>query len=400
MSNDIYSYIKENFDIEITDYQFKRDYIKEPLKRHPNTKKLLEYPYKEDIEYLYLILNLTRDKLCQLFNVKIFIWKKIVKYLNIKKDTTLIYENIKKGTLEKYGVENYTQTDEWHNKVLEKYNGKYYVETDDFKEKFKITSLKHYGADHPVKSKIIKNKIKDTNIKKYGVENYTQTDEWHDTIIKNNNKKYNCDWYMETDDFKDKSKKTKEKLYNNKNYNNREKFTKTMIKKYKTNHAKRINDPIKFLILDNKNDFEKFIIDNNITNVNELSKRLNINISSLNKFINKYNLRSYFDYHGSYAEKEISNYINNTLKYDTINNSRKIISPYELDIYIPKLNKAIEYNGNYWHDYNKFPEKEIRDNMKIKLCKEKNIQLMYVWEKDFYENKEKCLKLIKIFLKK
>ena len=104
MSNDIYSYIKENFGIEITDYQFKRDYILNPLKRHPNTKKLLEYPYKEDIEYLYLILNLTRDKLCQLFNVKIFIWKKIVKYLNIKKDTKLIYENIKKGTLEKYGA--------------------------------------------------------------------------------------------------------------------------------------------------------------------------------------------------------------------------------------------------------------------------------------------------------
>lgn len=38
MSNDIYSYIKENFGIEITDYQFKRDYIKEPLKQFLNKK--------------------------------------------------------------------------------------------------------------------------------------------------------------------------------------------------------------------------------------------------------------------------------------------------------------------------------------------------------------------------
>lgn len=33
-------------------------------------------------------------------------------------------------------------------------------------------------------------------------------------------------------------------------------------------------------------------------------------------------------------------------------NDRKIISPLELDIYIPSRKLAIEYNGDYWHSYN------------------------------------------------
>ena len=53
MSNDIYSYIKENFGIEITDYQFKRDYIKEPLKKGIN-QYYCDKLHKEDIEYLYI----------------------------------------------------------------------------------------------------------------------------------------------------------------------------------------------------------------------------------------------------------------------------------------------------------------------------------------------------------
>ena len=37
---------------------------------------------------------------------------------------------------------------------------------------------------------------------------------------------------------------------------------------------------------------------------------------------------------------------------EIIENSRTIISPKELDIYIPQKNLAIEYDGLYWHDEN------------------------------------------------
>jgi len=53
-------------------------------------------------------------------------------------------------------------------------------------------------------------------------------------------------------------------------------------------------------------------------------------------------------------------------------NTRKIIKPYELDIYIPKYNLAFEYDGLYWH------KNRIIDNIKNNLCDEKNIKLIRI----------------------
>ena len=52
MTDDIYTYIEENFNIKITDYQFKRDYIKNPLIISKNIK-ITEKPFKEDFNFLY-----------------------------------------------------------------------------------------------------------------------------------------------------------------------------------------------------------------------------------------------------------------------------------------------------------------------------------------------------------
>ena len=80
------------------------------------------------------------------------------------------------------------------------------------------------------------------------------------------------------------------------------------------------------------------------------------------------------------------------------NDRTQVINPknnkyLELDIWIPSLNKAIEFNGEYWHgsNYSKY-----KDNQKIKQCKEKGIDLMVINYKDWIDNKEEEIeKLIK-----
>jgi very-short-patch-repair endonuclease len=56
-------------------------------------------------------------------------------------------------------------------------------------------------------------------------------------------------------------------------------------------------------------------------------------------------------------------------------NNKKIIKPYELDIYIPYYKLAFEYDGLYWH------RPEI-DNKKDELCIKNNIMLIRINEKD------------------
>lgn len=69
----------------------------------------------------------------------------------------------------------------------------------------------------------------------------------------------------------------------------------------------------------------------------------------------------------------------------------------ELDIYLPKLNKAIECNGEYWH---KDIEVRAKDKLKIKLCNDKGIKLKAISDKYWYstDDNEK-IKLIKDFIK-
>ena len=55
-------------------------------------------------------------------------------------------------------------------------------------------------------------------------------------------------------------------------------------------------------------------------------------------------------------------------------NDRKTIKPYELDLYYNKYNLAFEYNGSYWHLEND------KDEIKQKLCKDKNITLITIIE--------------------
>ena len=104
----------------------------------------------------------------------------------------------------------------------------------------------------------------------------------------------------------------------------------------------------------------------------------------------------------SQCEKDCLDVVKYFTNESFIENDRtQIINPrtnqfLELDIYIPKLNKAIEFNGEYWHDndYSKY-----KDNQKVKQCKEKDIDLMIIWYQDWVDDKEKQIEKLKDFFK-
>ena len=78
-------------------------------------------------------------------------------------------------------------------------------------------------------------------------------------------------------------------------------------------------------------------------------------------------------------------------------NSRKIIYPKELDIFIPSKNIAIEFNGIYWHSekYGKGGNYHLN---KTKMCEKKEIKLIHIFENEWVNNSQICKNYLKRIL--
>jgi len=84
-------------------------------------------------------------------------------------------------------------------------------------------------------------------------------------------------------------------------------------------------------------------------------------------------------------EKKYYNFIKENYDGDIIKNDRKILKPYELDIYIPDLKIAFEFNGFKWHSDEKVGKNYHK--MKTDKCNELGIQLFHVFQDDWiYKN--------------
>ena len=103
----------------------------------------------------------------------------------------------------------------------------------------------------------------------------------------------------------------------------------------------------------------------------------------------------------SKPEKEIAEYVKTIYSGKIIENDRAQVKNYwssrnlELDIFLPELSKAIEFNGIYWHSSDK---NKWYDEMKKKQCIQKGIDLFVIDEKHWRDDKVCCLSNITKFI--
>ena len=72
---------------------------------------------------------------------------------------------------------------------------------------------------------------------------------------------------------------------------------------------------------------------------------------------------------------------------DVILNTRSIIYPQELDIYIPEKKIAIEFDGLYWHSEEEKPDKNYHLN-KTLSCEKQGIHLIHIFENEWLTKQE------------
>ena len=131
------------------------------------------------------------------------------RYLKNTKNNTILYTckkcsfiKNKKTKLERYGSENYQNTEKIKKTKLERYGSENYTN----RIKAKKTCIEKYGVDNVSKSDHIKSIKMKTNIDNWGVDNVFKSEEIKNKISKSVRIKYGSDNYVTSDDCKNKYK--------------------------------------------------------------------------------------------------------------------------------------------------------------------------------------------------
>ena len=347
---------------------------------------------------------------------------------NIKKYGSITYSQTeeckqkqKQTCLEKYGVDNPAKSDDYSIKskktCLEKYGVDNYAQTEEYKEKSKQTSLEKYGVEshtklektkenlrklteNTFKNEEFKKKSKQTCLEKYGVDNPAKSDDYSIKSKKTCLEKYGVEYISQVPEIRKKqeesNKKTCLEKYGTKYYSQSFNYIDNVVEKHFRDILKRDGyEQQGYKYIGYKQDSiheiycpkckKNFLINsgNSYFFRRKNNQEICTNCNPLEKF-------------WSNDEKELLDYIKSIYSGEIIENNRKIIYPYELDIYLPELNLAIEYNGLFWHSSEKVNKNYHK--MKSNLCKEKGIHLIHIFEDDWRYKQEICKSILSNFI--
>lgn len=272
-----------------------------------------------------------------------------------------IKAEVKQRNLEKYGIDNPAKVKSKIEKARRTFLNNYGVTNPSYikevKDKRVQTSLNHYGVPSPAMSETVREKMRNTLIERYGVISYAQTEA------------------------------SKEKMHNI----------------YRPNFIKKIN-----------NISDKFTpLFNPESDYKGMKEEYEFQCKTCGKFF-KDSLSGYYPITcphcqksgRSEKEKDLEGYIRSIYDKEIEIGNRTLISPYELDIYLPDLKLAFEFNGNYWHSEELLGDKKLASSIKYHQykslkCKELGIRLIHIFEYEWdnESNKNKIKNLIDFLIK-
>ena len=249
---------------------------------------------------------------------------------------------------------------------LSKYGVRRPYQSPKIYQKVKNTTFQHFGVDNAMKSKIIQDKVKETCLSKYGNTCFLQSEKGKQAYQNAMKSRYGVSYFAQSKDWK----------------------------------LARMLDPSK---IDNLMEFREnpseFISKQFIKNpsLKELSAVLGIHENSVGQLIIEFGLQDKVKYVYSAVEDEVANFIysvDNEIQLER--NTHSVITPLELDLYLPEYHLGIECNPTSTHNssVDAFTGKadtalkyDYHKN-KTDMCEEKGIQLFHIFGYEWTYKKE------------
>ena len=280
-------------------------------------------------------------------------------------------------------------------------------DSNEVKMKRTQTCLNKFGTKTPSENIDIKKKIIDTNIKKYGFNSPLQNKEIKNKSLETLKINYSVESPLQSVEIYNKLKETCIDKYGVDNVSKvnfiRDKRNNTMIEKYGTiiplHNVKIKNKMIETLRETIMTKYLDYYDEYNVISLNLDEKKYTMECEKGHTFdINYILLNSRrrsntilctecnpINKSVSGLEIEFTNFIESNYDNTILKNKRNIISPLELDIYLPELKLAFEFNGLYWHsEINKPSNYHLN---KTELCEKEGIHLIHIYEDDWIYKK-------------
>lgn len=292
-----------------------------------------------------------------------------------------IKKKIKQTNIEKWGVDNVSKLDDVKMKKIETNNNKYGVDwpmqSFTIKQKSIATLLNKWSIDNISKLQIIKDKKEQNYLLKTGYRTPFNDPEIVEKISSTNEIKYGNKFSIISQDIKEKIKKTNFEIYGfenpskNKSIANKIKkgVTETLNKKTFENIQNLLqidSENRNFLIFCNSCQREFLITWSLFYKRRETNTVICTNCNAIDK-------------HQSGLEINLYNYIRDIYTGDIIRNHR--LDGKEVDIYLPEIKTAFEFNGVYWHS-DLFKHRDYQKEKSV-ICQSNGINLFHIWEDDW-----------------
>ena len=262
------------------------------------------------------------------------------------------------------------------------------------KQKTKQTCQKKFGNDMFAGSNEYKKRIKspfllqknhmkskETKINKYG-QNYGKVifEKNKDVIQKRNIKKYGVPYLLMNDDILSKTHETMEKKYGSDNFFSSNKCLKLKLSRAWKRIQKWKNHIIPLFTFQEYEGYNKIYKWKCVKCGNIFEQKIYTTGLGESRTIPRCQI-CYPNHASSIVEKELLNFIKSIYQGKIIRSNKEIIKPYELDIYLPEKQVAIQFDGIYWHN-NKHKSENYHLN-KTESCEEQGIHLIHIFQDEW-----------------
>lgn len=239
------------------------------------------------------------------------------------------------------------------------------------------TMIERYGVSNAAHSVVLQDKKCNTMIERYGVASPTLSKEIKEKIKNTLNDRYGV---SNISDIPGILKKRQD----------------TNLIRYGANTFAQslINKESRELLLDVdwvKDQLKDFTL-------SEMALALEVSTYTIRKCVYQLNLQHLIINTGSSEQRDISKFLD-SLDVEYTSNDKQMISPKELDFYIPSKNLALEYDGIFFHS--ELSNKSRRYHIdKTISCKNAGVRLIHIWSSDWTTKKEIVLSRLRYALGK